>query len=1519
VPNIEQHIQLFGGVDAQSAPHLIATDQVQTATNIDFSFENGAAVVRRGSSVYQALSESSAIHIIYRHYNNPNSIDASPYYYAASDGDVYRVIAGTPTKIITGSGSAQSAISQFKNHAYIASVGSVNNLIKDDGISFTDWVKQAPLSPSVTLNTLSPLSVATVFTCSEGTGGGTGTATASSTSTNYRITLEATPTSTNLNSNSGDIGDYGVDFLSILISNPSIVSRISRDYSIGGTDFTNYYHTEMDLQFNDVEEVMPDPETLIQAEQTDGNLELSNEDRDTMTTEVRQAIRAPLTRVSAAANTFNAWGVMRPHFEFIGKYTATSGASGWEDIQKVRIIVEASGPVSIQVKDWEVRGNRSYFLNDPNVGYTWWQTFATYDSSNNLMGESAPSDPSDRFQCQFSQATLVSTATATGNHGITHVHWYRQGGYMKDAYCVGTSSVGNGTSGALVTATYTDTLNDIQALAAGERLVTNLYSKSDMPNGFRAVSEPHMSRLFLIEGNRLRWSLPGQPDSIPKTSVTQVSHEGDIGLGLVSWNNALVIVNRDSVYEMNGHVFEGTDSNWQLTRSGSRHGTKLLRSVIKTPYGIPLIDYDGIYMYQPGQGIDYPLDWAMAAIGDAFKGTQSSDPATYKGDRVPPINMSYLHDSVMAFANNRLYIAVPYVSNTVPNVIFVLDFSTKRVWWYHYTHISITSLYWDAVHNRLLAGTSAGQIIQLESGTMDTDNTGTAQPVLWNVRTRAWSVPSDTIAQNAWVELQGGNAGNITLQAQYDYAGNTSLGTYTGTGKQWQIPSLNGTFVNEIDFYLTGTQTGTRRQALYQLGFEALSHPKRVQFQRTDHTAVEQGERLWDISIADIEVINEGTGGTATVLATQFVDEAVVMTNTFTHTSTSGRQVYHNPFPIPTYGEVAYTIYKVAGTNTAHVFKLWGNRYVSRPEPPRINTYRTDITSGEEVIIDAMDVDVNPNGTLTSTVFVDNVAVSTFTTTGTNQQSYTHALPNETYGRTIYAIHNGTQFKHYNTWFHTRNEPDRWTNYVTPRQSADEGIWDTFNVDIDILSGTTTVLATAFIDNNPLTTATLVGTKRQSFVHSMPSETYGRTGYVVYNATGGRFKHYNTWWDVRQEPDRVTNYVTPRISGEEQIWDGVNFDIDCLTSTNTVLAAVIIDGAAVSTATITGTARQSYTFALPNETYGRTAYVVMNCTTGQRFKPYSVWFDQRPEPDRYTNYTTPRESGEEHLWDNFNADLNIYHGICLATVMLDNAVLTTLTLTGGGRQSYVQSLPSNSYGRTAYVIYNQQGGLKFKHYSTWFDKRKEPDRVLSVQSEVFPYPANQHLKTWIPELNPLNGTCTGTVYADNNILTTHTFTGNHRQRYNVGLDVTNALVLQDAKTLRVIYSSTTPFKHYSTDFETETDPYSKTTWSVTYKKIGGATQLDMARYWSIELTPSSGTATITAMWDVDGRTYHTDTLTFTSHEWRDRIPFPPDGRGYLFQLRLLSNSNVTVHKSSLDVVQVGIKGLVRHTLPGTPN
>ena len=63
-----------------------------------------------------------------------------------------------------------------------------------------------------------------------------------------------------------------------------------------------------------------------------------------------------------------------------------------------------------------------------------------------------------------------------------------------------------------------------------------------------------------------------------------------------------------------------------LQRTGARHGSKAVNVPIKTPYGIPLLDYDGLYMYQPGQGVDQSIEWAQEILSDAFMGAGGEDP-----------------------------------------------------------------------------------------------------------------------------------------------------------------------------------------------------------------------------------------------------------------------------------------------------------------------------------------------------------------------------------------------------------------------------------------------------------------------------------------------------------------------------------------------------------------------------------------------------------------------------------------------------------------------------------------------------------------------------------------------------------------------------------------------------------------------------------------------------------------------------------------------------------------------------
>lgn len=1335
-----QQMTFGGGVNAVVPPHVIGEDEVQTATNIDFSLERGAATVRRGSTNVATpdATNTGKVWLIYKHHNDPTGGLSTTPTYVQVGSNIYRGVSGTYTQIgASGVFNETTGIASFRQYTYIPSTNGTQG-IKDDGTSALEWPGQAPGGAlSVTASTLTGVSVATAFSVAEGTlvGTATDTITASQDSTTFRIQFSATPVSTNLNTNGTlTIGDYGIDSLKIKCNDPAKVVRISRDYSIGDTSFTNYWHTEMDVnlyEFIDMDvfgytgdNAQPDPDVLIDSElnvgtSTDTSIDLLT--RQEMLSDARIRTRSPKTRISAAANIFNVWAVPRTKFELIN---INPTPAGWTNIGAVRVVIDLDGPAEVAICDWKIDGCQGYPISDAEVGVAYWETFATLESNTLVLAESAPSPSSTRLKCQNVRTVVVSTNTATGtSHGYTHRIFYRQGGYLADGYAVGTTSY--------ATATFTDSVADMAALSSNIRLERNLLSRSTFSQNITAEAGPHYDRLFVGYENKIRWSLPGRPDCFPRTSWATVSHVGDNVKSIISWAPSLVVVNRDSVYEMHGDLFESRDANYVLQRTGSRRGTKAAKVAIKTPFGIPLIDYDGLSMYVPGQGVDVPLTWAMEKMADTFKGHGASDPATLKGSRIPALLGGAVLNSVAAWADDKLYLGLPCGGATVnPNTLFVLDFRTQQVWWYTYP-FEFNSLYWDFVNNTLLCGTSDGKIMQLETGRVDYGSNGTATNITWSLRSRAWTTPNDAVLENVSVEHQNGI--QTIVKSVYDNTATATLGTLTNTAKDWLAPPMLGTTVNNVVFDFSGTQTASKLQTLYNIQWDALLEPKRVEYWRTEHDINNHdGEKSWDVHFADMEII-----GTGTVAGTVYVDNTAIMTVTLSGSS-NGRQIHPNSFPAHTYGDVAYTVYRA---QSGILFKHWQTTFDARNEPPRVSVWRTDVESLEENLCDAMDLDISPNGTVVSTVFVDNTAVGTYTSVGSDrEQSFTHALPNASsthtaphglYGRTLYAIHTGTNFKHYKTWFHLRPEPDRWTNFVSKRRSGNEMFFDTFECDVDPLGGT------------------------------------------------------------------------------------------------------------------------------------------------------------------------------------------LY-----ATAVIDNTAVATYTITGNGRKSYPFAIPEDKYGRTYYAAYTGSGTGRFKFYEDWFEGTPEPDRVNLVQAGPYMYPSNQNLRTWVVDMNPL-GTTTGVLYIDHVAASTATFTGTNRTTFNIGLDVDTSIALRTAAyEVDVVYTAVgagAVMKHYNTGFETTAKPFGKKTWSITYTKVGGATQLDLARFWSYDIEAStSGTATFTNIWDIDGVAFSTETFTLTGRHWQDRRAFPPGGRGYLFQQRLLSDTDIMVWKSNLDTLRVGIKGLTRVTTPGSP-
>jgi len=892
--------------------------------------------------------------------------------------------------------------------------------------------------------------------------------------------------------NTYTIGAFGVDYFLLGLTNPSVVTRVSRDASIGDTSFTNYWHAETTL-----DEIANNPaDSIAQTLQVTATSQLQNLQRST-------AIRQPQLGVISKSQLLSfphlvggvmAWKVNRTDYQLVGSTIATPD---WTNIKAVRIVIETTGQCTAVLGSWQTFGDAGFCLSDTTTGYSYCYTLARLE--NGLpVAEGGPSPFSSPKKCQGAAAGLTIGfigAPYTNLQGVTHYGIYRQGGVLNDAYLVDYFAINNqGISNAI----YSDYSYSDAEIINNPSLTRNLWT-SWPTAGVNAVSEPWQDRVFLGTGNQLFWSLPGQPNTIQQESQTTVSNTGDPIQGFSAWG-PLVIVNQNSVYEMDGTVFEGPAQDWTLRKSGSRRGSAASKTIIKTPKGILLFGYDGMSLYYPGYGVDTPLDWVYNKIGDAWKGTSVLDPAAQKGYRVPAFNIPLLGQACATYGDGKIYLAAPTFKSfgdpTLNNTVFVFDLVLERVWYYEYPY-TINSLFWDFVNNRLVAGLMDGRIVQLEQGL--TDPNGFVQ---WGFRTKTWASPLDILIEGASVEAEASNG--IEVRGSLDSVLNT-MGTLTNTTRGWTPQPLAGQVVNNLAFEFFGTQEGTLGQKVSGLQWSAIVQPPKVTYWRTDFdpSGDPSTEKIWDCNFTEIAI-----QGSAPVIGVTFVDNVPVMTNTYPAPSSGQNYAYEGrasnlvgpvtlpkAYPNEILGNISYTTYTVGSGGTFQIFNSWNQ---TRPEPPRVLQYvSSKISAPSDSTIKTWVNEVHPlHGTITATLMVDGHAVAINTMTGDFRKSYEFGEPNVTVGNTVWVVYNAsTPFKWYKTDFELEPRPFNKTTWVlTYKRPGGVTQLDMARFNSLDLEGFGTVTSTWRADGVPVLTNTVVVSGRQFFdVLSFPP---GIRGYL---------------------------------------------------------------------------------------------------------------------------------------------------------------------------------------------------------------------------------------------------------------------------------------------------------------------------------------------------------------------------------------------------------------------------------------
>ncbi|MDE1766572.1 MAG: hypothetical protein KGI27_09940 [Thaumarchaeota archaeon] len=306
-------------------------------------------------------------------------------------------------------------------------------------------------------------------------------------------------------------------------------------------------------------------------------------------------------------------------------------------------------------------------------------------------------------------------------------------------------------------------------------------------------------------------------------------------------------------------------------------------------------------------------------------------------------------------------------------------------------------------------------------------------------------------------------------------------------------------------------------------------------------------------------------------------------------------------------------------------------------------------------------------------------------------------------------------------------------------------------------------------------------------------------------------------------------------------------------------------------------------------------------------------------------WTTPRDL----IFENLQVE-NVGTSTVSATV--DGVGLALNTFSNTSKTWTPCSIQGTIGDAITFDFTGTQSGTFQEIYQMQWDMVPQGAKVSFFKTDYLSTPAQNYVKTWLAEID-LNGTATvtATLLGDGTALTlanggTSTALSGYNGKKWFEISLPNPTT---AKVLQAVYqsSSTSPFKYYDTEFEYETKPFEKYTWLVTYKKIGGATQADMLRFYAMDIEGTL-TATVTATWIVDGSAVTTNTFTISSSNagentgdgriYADQIPMPPGVRGYLFQQQLTSAQPFRVWKAHVDIDRIGVKGLSRISLTGTP-
>lgn len=450
-----------------------------------------------------------------------------------------------------------------------------------------------------------------------------------------------------------------------------------------------------------------------------------------------------------------------PYFRRVG---ATDGKD-WSTVAAIRIKLDSRSSAIVRFDLWEMFGSINGTIEGQDIRY--------YYTYVNAQGHESNPSPASAKKAFNKTGASLSNLTASADPQVTGKNIYRTGGTLGAVYRVNSTPLANATT------TYNDTASDDDIRRLGFQMETD----NDAPPAAQVLVGPYFGRLIAARTaankNRYFWTDQDKPYKFPGAALDAGNH-ADVGdtdeiiVQIIMRPRMLTIYKENTIWRVIGDPGD-TDGQQEIARATlGAIGQNAVCMAGEVDY---FQGKEGIYRFNgdTAQKISTKLD-------PIFKGQTVT---LASGVTVNPVSSSNRDKLALEYVNGRLYYSYAEQGQSTPNVTLLYDAETDN-WAKDSRGFGVIN--YEGQNGSLLAGTSSGAVLILESGN---DDAGSPFTVTYQSKYFDFGAPdTEKTAEDLTLDIDTANQ-SLTVKVYTNNGTSNSVGSVQANGRTRVVLPMN--------------------------------------------------------------------------------------------------------------------------------------------------------------------------------------------------------------------------------------------------------------------------------------------------------------------------------------------------------------------------------------------------------------------------------------------------------------------------------------------------------------------------------------------------------------------------------------------------------------------------------------------------------------------------------------------------------------------------------------------------------